>query len=330
MQSYNRYSYVENGPLSAVDPTGNIVQGELTTDPLQFEGQFGPSAGIELWMGTDQGPLQLDQPAQGMTTAGQSGAGPAVTSGNSTGIASNPSSLPNAADKPVESGGSQSAGLQTGLSVLVTYYVAGEVEQGFGDDDQAVGDEVKSASGSDQSGTNGPVETVTVTHRRHTDGGYQNANFSGCDLTCKQAFVNAHLADASIVARQLHVTPQEILGLSALESQWGTSRFAVGGNNYFGLHSGKYANQTGSMSCLGSSSCSMATFGSYLDSAEAFAATKGALITNISDATTFAQTLQSRGGFGINTTTGQPVPNYVPNTAATINGLGVLISRMSL
>ena len=52
----------------------------------------------------------------------------------------------------------------------------------------------------------------------------------------KERFVDAHLADAQKVADRLGLPVENILGLSAVESGWGTSRFATEGNNFFGLH----------------------------------------------------------------------------------------------
>ncbi len=54
----------------------------------------------------------------------------------------------------------------------------------------------------------------------------------------KERFVDAHLADAQKAANQLSVPVENILGVSALESGWDTSRIAAEANNYFGLHFG--------------------------------------------------------------------------------------------
>ena len=53
-------------------------------------------------------------------------------------------------------------------------------------------------------------------------------------------FVDAHLVDARKAADQLDVPVENILGVSAVESDWGEARFAVEGNNYEAHHF-KYA-----------------------------------------------------------------------------------------
>jgi hypothetical protein len=52
----------------------------------------------------------------------------------------------------------------------------------------------------------------------------------------KQRFVDAHLADTQKAADQFGIPVENILGVAALESNWGASRFAAQGNNYFGIH----------------------------------------------------------------------------------------------
>ena len=51
----------------------------------------------------------------------------------------------------------------------------------------------------------------------------------------KQRFVDAHLADTQKAADQFGVPVENILGVAALESNWGNSRIAVQGNNFFGI-----------------------------------------------------------------------------------------------
>src|SRR6266567_327857 len=62
-----------------------------------------------------------------------------------------------------------------------------------------------------------------------------------CDRTVgnnaqKLDWIAAHKADAAKVAAELEVSVADILGLSALESGWGTGRFARQGNNFFSEH----------------------------------------------------------------------------------------------
>src|SRR5206468_4775551 len=59
-----------------------------------------------------------------------------------------------------------------------------------------------------------------------------------CNAVGAVSFVRAHQADATIVAQDLEVPTENILGLSGIESTWGTNRFAREGNNFFSLHGG--------------------------------------------------------------------------------------------
>src|SRR5207249_9658727 len=55
-----------------------------------------------------------------------------------------------------------------------------------------------------------------------------------CRATQAVSFVHAHQADAATVAQQLGLPTQYVLGLSGIESQWGTSNPARSANNFFG------------------------------------------------------------------------------------------------
>jgi hypothetical protein len=140
----------------------------------------------------------------------------------------------------------------------------------------------------------------------------------------KERFVDAHLADAQKVADQLGVPVENILGVSALESGWGDSRFATQGNNYFGIHyPAPYA--IGSMDAANGTK--VAIFASYADSLRSFAAVSGSIVQGINDPTDFAAALQNSGKFGIDPETGQKKPDYVPGVSATIRGLRSLVAR---
>jgi len=140
----------------------------------------------------------------------------------------------------------------------------------------------------------------------------------------KQAWVDAHYEDAKAVADKYGVTPEEILGIAALESDWGNSRFAKKGN-YFGLHA-PVQGQTGSVKIENGPGYA-ATFNNFRESAEAFMRTKGRLVVGVKDPTEFARILQDKGKFGINIETGKNVPGYVESVAGTIRGLGAYKPR---
>lgn len=140
----------------------------------------------------------------------------------------------------------------------------------------------------------------------------------------KERFVDAHLADAQKVADQLGVPVENILGISALESDWGRHPFAAQGNNYFGIHyPAPYA--TGYM-MTADGKTKVATFASYADSLRSFAAVSGSIIRDVRDPSDFAAALQNSGKFGVNST-GTKVPSYVGSVPATIRGLRSIIAR---
>ncbi len=70
----------------------------------------------------------------------------------------------------------------------------------------------------------------------------------------------------------------------------------------------------------------VASFASYDDSLRSFLYSNADLIRGQSDPADFMTSLQNSGKFGINTNTGEKVPNYVNNTAATIRGLRSVIA----
>ena len=116
--------------------------------------------------------------------------------------------------------------------------------------------------------------------------------------TMKERFVDAHLVDAQEAADRLGIPVENILGLAALESGWGSSPYAAQGNNYFGIHyPAPYA--TG--------------YTQARRGPEAFAAA-----------------LQNSGKFGINPTTGAKVPTYVHDVAGTIRGLRAIVARRKM
>ncbi len=135
----------------------------------------------------------------------------------------------------------------------------------------------------------------------------------------KLDWIAAHRSDAEKVAKELGVTTADILGLSALESTWGTNRFAKEGNNFFSLHY-PASLATGFITAKGDPTVKVATFAGYGDSAESFRLDYGSLVKNISDPAKFAASLQNAGKYGINSD-GSKVATFVGSTAATIRGL---------
>jgi flagellum-specific peptidoglycan hydrolase FlgJ len=143
----------------------------------------------------------------------------------------------------------------------------------------------------------------------------------------KERFVDAHLADAQKAADQLGIPVENILGLSALESGWGSSPFAAQGSNYFGIHyPAPYA--TGYMRAK-KGPAKVATFASYADSLQSFVALSGSIVQGKSDAEAFATALQNSGKFGVYEN-GAKVPSYVPNVAATIRRLAPIVAQRKI
>jgi hypothetical protein len=144
----------------------------------------------------------------------------------------------------------------------------------------------------------------------------------------KQQFVDAHLKAAQDAANALGVPVENVLGLAALESQWGYSRFALEGNTLFNLYSGA-ALKNGSMKALGSNN-RLATFPDTATSFRSFAIDSKRIVSGVSDPTEFASKLQAAGKYGIDIKSGLPVAGFVGGAAATMKGLRSYIARRSL
>lgn len=134
----------------------------------------------------------------------------------------------------------------------------------------------------------------------------------------KQAvnFIKEHQGDAANVAKQLGVPTENVLGLSGIESQWGTSNAAQSASNFFGLHGGASAPfATGTWYTSGGVAMSM--FSSYLSSAQSFASQYGGFVANAANPISFAKGLV-RAGFNPGKA---PLgnPNFVRDTANTID-----------
>jgi hypothetical protein len=143
----------------------------------------------------------------------------------------------------------------------------------------------------------------------------------------KERFVDAHLADTQTAAAQLGVPVENILGLAALESNWGKHRFAAEGNNYFGInYPAPYA-----IGYIPSNDgkTKFSRFASYADSIKSFIAISGPVVQGIRNPETFASRLQNSGKFGIYDN-GAKVPTYVSSVAATIRGLRAIVERRKM
>jgi hypothetical protein len=155
------------------------------------------------------------------------------------------------------------------------------------------------------------------------DASIQPAAAQGDDTQArKERFVDAHLADAQKIADQLGVPVENVLAVSAVESGWGTGRFATEGNNYFGIHYPAPL-ATGYLVAR-DNGVRVATLASYADGARSFAAISGSLVRGIADPEQFAVALHEGGRFGVGDR------NYASDLARTIRGLRPLISRRQI
>ena len=113
-----------------------------------------------------------------------------------------------------------------------------------------------------------------------------------------------------------------LLGLSSVESGWGTGDFVTGTynngvpiNNFFSQHA-PAPNENGTVTINGNY---MATYANYEASAVGFAmSNSGMLIAGMTDPTTVATTLQNAGLYGINPN-GTKDPNFVKNVVTNTN-----------
>ena len=138
-----------------------------------------------------------------------------------------------------------------------------------------------------------------------------------CGATQAVSFIKAHQADAAIVAKQLGIPTQNVLGLSGIESFWGTSNIATSANNFFGLHGGANAPFCERILChkRGRSDVRVSfLFG-------VCAVFRGPVwklcFRHVVDPTKFAQALVSAGFNPAKLPLGNP--NFVRDTARTIN-----------
>lgn len=129
-------------------------------------------------------------------------------------------------------------------------------------------------------------------------------------------FIQAHKADAQAIASQLSVPVQNILGLSAQESNYGQSTIAQAANNFFGQHAGA-PGSSGIYTTSGG--VAVATFPNYLASAQSFATAFGGLVQNRTSPSSFANALVPR--FNPASTAAGGNPGFVQAVTGAINSV---------
>ena len=107
-------------------------------------------------------------------------------------------------------------------------------------------------------------------------------------------FVNKYYFDAKILANQLKVPVENILGLAAHESRYGTGRIAIENNNFFSMHAPSPL-EIGQDIAHGNSKIKISKFASFQQCGQSFIARFGSAIMGKSDLTDFAQALVHRG-----------------------------------
>jgi RHS repeat-associated protein len=126
-------------------------------------------------------------------------------------------------------------------------------------------------------------------------------------------FVKSHQADASSVAKQLGVPTENVLGLSAHESTWGTGPFISRnglGDAFFSEEGGTQpALSNGVMHPTEDLGKSVWSFPTYLASAQAFAARYGKYVKGVTDPSQFSGNLLKKH-FNTGTKAGNGTPGW--------------------
>ncbi|WP_025127332.1 glucosaminidase domain-containing protein [Pseudomonas sp. PH1b] len=115
-----------------------------------------------------------------------------------------------------------------------------------------------------------------------------------CNNISAVTFVSKYKAVCQPIADQLDLPVENILGLAAQESQYGTGRIARELNNYFSMHAPAPL-QSGAESPQGNASIKVAKFDSFQKSAQSFAQRYGASVRSKRDPLEFAQALVRSG-----------------------------------
>ena len=143
-------------------------------------------------------------------------------------------------------------------------------------------------------------------------------------LPIKLKYAKDHLTDAEWGAKKMNSTVENVLGLGALESGWGRSRFAKDGRNLFNL----YSHAPGAVGSLkaADSDALVAKFPSYKVGMASFVQLAGHYVKNIHDPLMFCVEAQNSNVFGINPKTQKKQPEFVQDCFDTITHIGDAIT----
>src|SRR5262245_6123570 len=111
-----------------------------------------------------------------------------------------------------------------------------------------------------------------------------------CNALDAANFVQAHKFEADQLAAKLDVPTENLLGLAAEESRWGTGRIAREYNNYFSMHA-PAPREIGSEPARGDPKVRVSKFESFLQSGESFIDRFGDCVRGKKDPKEFAEAL---------------------------------------
>jgi len=164
---------------------------------------------------------------------------------------------------------------------------------------------VQSSHGNGSQQSNPPVDFSMAKFMQAGSGGGKAA--SPCNDRRAVSFVHAHQADAAAIAQTLGVPTENVLGLSARESGWGTGRFAQY-NAFFDMEktvskkvplgqkpSTLLPGSNGWEAALRSPRTFVATYANYLDSASSFATVYGGAVRGKTKPGDFLKALLNAG-----------------------------------
>jgi flagellum-specific peptidoglycan hydrolase FlgJ len=115
-----------------------------------------------------------------------------------------------------------------------------------------------------------------------------------CNVVDAVMFVQKFRADCELIAKQLNVPVENILGLAAQESEYGRGRIASEYNNYFSMHA-PAPGQLRAEPARKDPKVKVAVFGSFAASAQSFATKFGSAVNGKSDPKQFANALVGAG-----------------------------------
>ncbi|AZI92514.1 hypothetical protein BRQ80_22180 [Salmonella enterica] len=142
-----------------------------------------------------------------------------------------------------------------------------------------------------------------------------------CNNVGAVRFVQEHMKVCEIIAKELDVPVENILGLAAAESQYGTGRIAREYNNYFSLQA-PASFQSGRVHPKDSNKTWVAIFSSFSVCARSFAVKYGDAVRGKKDALAFSEALVV-AGFN----SGSHITGGTDNYARITAGIIIMVGR---